>query len=61
MSAMVEDVRINVFGNGSYLNDDVLTSPCGVTIPSRLLDINQVYNLELWCALLVFLENNKIS
>jgi hypothetical protein len=53
MSAMVEDVRINVFGTATYLNNDVLQSPCGVPIPLRLLDIEKVYNLEIRWALSV--------
>ena len=42
MAAIVEDLRINVFGNGQYLYSTELISPRGSKLDTKLLEISKV-------------------
>ena len=42
MAAIIEDLRINVFGNGQYLYSTELISPRGSKLDTKLLEISKV-------------------
>ena len=48
MVSIVEDLRINVFGNGQYLHSEKLIAPDGNELDPIILDIQKVSHLELF-------------
>ena len=42
MASIVEDLRINVFGNGKYLHSKKLIAPDGSEVDSSIMNIHKV-------------------